>query len=172
MPAAASQRLTTNRETVSDPTDSLRVVRRTEVAGAIVSVRRRLGPLRRRLFPRPHPRAALLTALPPGSVGAEIGVWKGNLSAILLEQLRPKRLHLIDPWQYQPSDEYFDWVYLGRGPQLRPGPSRPGPLLQQAAVRRPPLRRRLHQGRVVGRLCDRRCRGARGPVGRRSPSAT
>jgi hypothetical protein len=33
-----------------------------------------------------------------GGVGAEIGVFKGNFTPILLEVTQAKRLHLIDPW--------------------------------------------------------------------------
>ncbi len=63
---------------------------------------------------RRRPRTALLACLPTGAVGAEIGVWKGNFSAILLEELRPKRLHLIDPWRYQPSEAYASTWYGSR----------------------------------------------------------
>ena len=34
---------------------------------------------------------------------AEIGVWEGAFSAEILEVVRPVRLHLIDPWEYQPD---------------------------------------------------------------------
>jgi len=34
----------------------------------------------------------------PNGIGAEIGVQKGFFSHIILEELRPARLHLIDPW--------------------------------------------------------------------------
>lgn len=36
--------------------------------------------------------------IPPGGVGAEIGVFKGQFTRILFEATRPQRLHLIDPW--------------------------------------------------------------------------
>ncbi|MEQ8848773.1 class I SAM-dependent methyltransferase [Botrimarina sp.] len=36
--------------------------------------------------------------VPPGAVGAELGVFQGRFSPCLLMGLRPKRLHLIDPW--------------------------------------------------------------------------
>lgn len=44
-------------------------------------------------------RSPVLEYLPKRSVGAELGVWKGNFSAQLLEALQPTRLYLIDPWQ-------------------------------------------------------------------------
>jgi hypothetical protein len=73
-------------------------------------------------------------------VGAEVGIWDGDFSAILLERLAPVRLHLIDisirerveerfsnklggpilalhqgdsaKVLGQFSDEYFDWIYI------------------------------------------------------------
>lgn len=44
-------------------------------------------------------RRWLLELLPADSVGAEIGVWRGDFSAYILEVVRPRRLFLIDPWQ-------------------------------------------------------------------------
>jgi hypothetical protein len=49
------------------------------------------------------PRAFLLNVLPRDSVGAEIGVWKGDFSAKLLRHVQPKRLMLIDPWVFDPN---------------------------------------------------------------------
>jgi hypothetical protein len=37
----------------------------------------------------------------PGGVGAELGVYKGYFSPVLLESLAPERLYLIDPWYLQ-----------------------------------------------------------------------
>lgn len=48
-------------------------------------------------------RDFLLSRLPKRSVGAEIGVWKGEFSCRMLKLVRPTRLHLIDPWKYEPS---------------------------------------------------------------------
>jgi hypothetical protein len=36
--------------------------------------------------------------IPPGGVGAELGVFKGTLSAFILSVNRPATLHLVDPW--------------------------------------------------------------------------
>ncbi len=47
------------------------------------------------------PRERLLRHLPKNAVGAEIGVWKGEFSSVLLEALNPKELYLIDPWTFQ-----------------------------------------------------------------------
>jgi hypothetical protein len=43
-------------------------------------------------------RDVLLLNMPKHSVGAEIGVWRGDFSDILLKQLEPKQLYLVDPW--------------------------------------------------------------------------
>jgi hypothetical protein len=48
-------------------------------------------------------RGRLLQRLPKGAVVAEIGVWEGNFSRRILEICEPARLHLIDPWMYQPE---------------------------------------------------------------------
>lgn len=43
-------------------------------------------------------RDQILNLLPKASVGAEVGVWKGDFSAQLVDALQPKTLYLIDPW--------------------------------------------------------------------------
>lgn len=43
-------------------------------------------------------RSDLLTCLPKNSICAEIGVDKGEFSEIILNQTKPKKLHLIDAW--------------------------------------------------------------------------
>lgn len=60
--------------------------------------------LRRRFF-RGKERDFLLRRFPKGSVGAEIGVWKGDFSSRILKIVRPATVHLIDPWKYQQSYE-------------------------------------------------------------------
>lgn len=60
----------------------------------------------------PKNRRELVRHLPPRSVGAEIGVWKGDFSAVLLRRLRPRELHLIDPWVFQP--EFPNRMYGGK----------------------------------------------------------
>ena len=37
--------------------------------------------------------------IPENSVGAEIGVFKGEFSDKILKQINPKKLYLIDPWE-------------------------------------------------------------------------
>ena len=86
-------------------------------------------------------RAAMVRALVPlGGIGAEVGVWDGDFSAILLQILAPVRLYLIDiairervmtrfadklggpiltahqgdgvEVLRQFPDEHFDWIYV------------------------------------------------------------
>jgi SAM-dependent methyltransferase len=48
----------------------------------------------------PKKRRWLLEQLPVESVGVEIGVWKGDFSRWILEIVRPRELHLVDPWTF------------------------------------------------------------------------
>lgn len=47
---------------------------------------------------RARGRYTLLKQLPQNSVGAEIGVWKGDFSQLIEEVVSPRKLYLIDPW--------------------------------------------------------------------------
>jgi hypothetical protein len=47
------------------------------------------------------PREKLLKRMPKNAVCAEVGVWKGDFSQMILDRTIPKELHLIDPWAYQ-----------------------------------------------------------------------
>jgi len=58
-------------------------------------------------------RETLLDLLPEDSFGAEIGVWRGDFSARLLSEVRPARLHLIDPWRFESDSEYQCACYGG-----------------------------------------------------------
>lgn len=58
-------------------------------------------------------RNQLVSRLPHHSVGVEVGVHKGEFSEFLLNSLRPKQLHLIDPWRYEPSAQYDQSWYGG-----------------------------------------------------------
>lgn len=64
--------------------------------------------------PKKNHRLFLLKFLPKSSVGAEIGVLKGDFSQQILETTRPTKLHLIDPWEHQTSETYKDALYGGR----------------------------------------------------------
>jgi SAM-dependent methyltransferase len=46
----------------------------------------------------------LQTVLPKGGVGAELGVYKGHFTPILLDVVQPRKLHLVDPWYLLGSD--------------------------------------------------------------------
>jgi hypothetical protein len=65
----------------------------------------------RRVF---HPRSGhpVIDLLPRRSIGCEIGVWEGDLSAVFLRYLRPKLLHLVDPWLFMPDKPLA--IYGGR----------------------------------------------------------
>ena len=60
------------------------------------------------------PRTFLLGRFPRGSIGAEIGVHKGDFSEQILRLVRPAKLHLIDPWKYESSDRYRNAYYGGK----------------------------------------------------------
>jgi hypothetical protein len=55
----------------------------------------------------------VLRHVPRESICAEIGVYKGDFSARILKVARPRRLHLIDPWHFEPSPEYAQSWYGG-----------------------------------------------------------
>lgn len=46
--------------------------------------------------------------IPKGGIGAELGVFKGNFSEVLLNLTNPKELHLIDPWYFLSAN--WDWA--------------------------------------------------------------
>ena len=67
-------------------------------------IRRPIRRIRRHIreLVKPDPRAVILDTLPKDSVGAEVGVWEGDMSSKLLQQVRPKKLLLVDPWAFDP----------------------------------------------------------------------
>jgi hypothetical protein len=78
----------------------------------IISTHRRaVRALKRALRFRRDPRLDVLRRAPVDSVCAEIGVWKGDFSRKILRHTSPRKLHLIDPWSYQP--EFPDRKYGG-----------------------------------------------------------
>lgn len=57
-----------------------------------------------------HDRSWLPLILPKGGLVAEIGVHSGNFASVILRRSRPKALHLIDCWTYQPPERFSDAV--------------------------------------------------------------
>lgn len=54
-------------------------------------------------------RDFILRGLPVQSTGAEVGVYKGDFSARILKVARPKKLFLVDPWRFFPSNPSKCW---------------------------------------------------------------
>jgi methyltransferase family protein len=68
-----------------------------------------------RLFSRQRDRSCrhcILSQIPKHSVCAEIGVDRGHFSELILE-CEPKKLHLIDPWKFEPGPAYEGSRYGG-----------------------------------------------------------
>lgn len=61
----------------------------------------------------PGPRDFLISMFPPQSVGAEIGVWKGDFSSRLMKRVHPRVLHLVDPWQHSSDPVHQGAWYAG-----------------------------------------------------------
>jgi Methyltransferase domain len=59
-------------------------------------------------------RRFVLDQLPKSSAGMEIGVHKGDFSALILEVVSPTVLHLVDPWKHEAADAYKDAWYGGQ----------------------------------------------------------
>jgi len=53
-------------------------------------------------------RKDFLEILPKDSIGAEIGVFKGNFSKNIKDIVNPRKLHLIDPWW---TDGEEEWIW-------------------------------------------------------------
>ncbi len=57
--------------------------------------------------------------LPKGAVGAEIGVWKGDFSAEILQIAQPRQLCLIDPWRLRDDPIHNrSWYGTKRKPDM------------------------------------------------------
>lgn len=51
--------------------------------------------------------------MPKRAVCAEIGVYEGAFSAMILKHTRPQKLHLIDPWKFE-EDAVYEGACYGR----------------------------------------------------------
>lgn len=58
-------------------------------------------------------RAASIHNMPRNATIVEIGVHKGDFSEKILKVARPKKLFLVDPWQYFESEDYSRSHYGG-----------------------------------------------------------
>jgi Methyltransferase domain len=67
------------------------------------SARRQLDRQLLQRLPKDQVRAMLLRRMPKNGACVEIGVWKGDFSDLILRLTRPRELHLIDPWAFQPQ---------------------------------------------------------------------
>lgn len=66
---------------------------------------------------RLHARQWILNYIPTESVGAEIGVFRGHFTEVILGTNKPKKLYLVDPWtkigeSFSWSDEYTNFGTL------------------------------------------------------------
>lgn len=63
-------------------------------------------------------RKDFLKVLPKNGVGAELGVFQGKFSVDLLNETKPTKLHLIDPWWKASGDLYGEWSRYHNNGQL------------------------------------------------------
>ena len=72
-------------------------------------LRRRMRWRRRRLA-----RERLLSLLPADCTCAEVGTWRGDFAAKILNVCNPGRLYLIDSWEHRSEQEYSQASYGGK----------------------------------------------------------
>ena len=58
------------------------------------------------------PKRAAIDMVAENGIGAEIGVHLGDFSSLILTLARPRKLHLIDPWQHV-ADPNYRWSLYG-----------------------------------------------------------
>jgi len=68
-----------------------------------LAARRQLDRWALQRLPKDQLREMLLRRMPTNAVCVEIGVWKGDFSDRILRLTRPRELHLVDPWAFQPQ---------------------------------------------------------------------
>ena len=73
----------------------------------ILDANQRTFPFPRDELDRTQARRWITRYAKRGGIGAEIGVFRGHFSEVLLNELAPKRLFLVDAWELQGSS--FGW---------------------------------------------------------------
>ena len=58
-------------------------------------------------------RSKILEHFPHNSVGAEIGVWKGEWASFVNDAINPDKYYLLDPWKFVPDPLHPDRWYGG-----------------------------------------------------------
>lgn len=71
--------------------------------------------IRRQSWPT---RGTFLHLLPKGSVGAELGVFCGEFTQFIIDNVQPKKLYLVDPWWLEFGEQYPDWGAYTRNGKL------------------------------------------------------
>ena len=66
-------------------------------------------------------RKFLLDMMPQNSVCLEIGVSEGRFTEEILTVVKPKKLHLVDPWESEPHIHYYEKVYAKFRGQIEAG---------------------------------------------------
>lgn len=51
----------------------------------------------------------LKRVIPPDTIGAEIGVLRGEFSQVIMDTVQPKKLYLIDPW-WRLGEKEWTWL--------------------------------------------------------------
>ena len=63
-------------------------------------------------------RRPILRLLGPGTTGAELGVFTGLFSEVIVADVEPTVLHLVDPWALVYGERYPDWGAYTDGGRL------------------------------------------------------
>ncbi len=63
-------------------------------------------------------RRPILRLLEPGTTGAELGVFTGLFSEVIVADVKPAVLHLVDPWALAYGERYPDWGAYTDGGRL------------------------------------------------------
>lgn len=59
----------------------------------------------------------VMDIIAPGGLGVEIGVFEGESSRLLITQVAPAKLYLVDPWRHQEASIYASWANADAGVQ-------------------------------------------------------